>query len=406
MRLLIRLLGALAVSAVGLILASIAIFVAGDQSSTARRWLGLADRIPYFALRHFYVPDPTLVFAYRGPATFRTTIRGDLASSELGVPIEPRPYVASYTRDGLRVNSRPAPYDVVAVGDSFLEIGENDQDTLTERLASRSGRSVANLGVAWYGPFQYVELLRRHGPGLKPSIAALFFFEGNDLEDIQAYVDWRTTGRYYFYRDVSTVAWPARFGLALSDTREALHEWWRGLRAPRPRPGAVHPEVARVRLGGRTVEMRFGYWSPLQSPDALRASPAFGELERLLREFQTTASALGSQTLVVFVPTKISVYGPLVEPDSGHTVLSLLTAQRAVGDVVIEAVRELAGRLQLPFVDLRFRFRALAQTGELLYYPFDTHWNDRGREAAASILTDELRNAPLHRKAAGRRDDQ
>jgi len=390
---------ALVATAIGCFLALVLVFVLTEYSSAVRRSLGIEDWIRYFAIRHLHDPDPGLVFVYRGPTVIRTSLRGDLYSPDLGIDVAPRPYMATYTRDGLRANSSEGPFDIVAIGDSFLEFGEDDRDTLTERLAVVSGNRVANLGVAWYGPYQYVELLKRFGSRLRPKVSAVFFFEGNDFDDIRAYETWRATGEYYFYRDVSRMTLPARFTLAVTDTFTALQSL---SVFPRDRPRGLHPSLARVRLRSEVVQMRFGYWAPDLTEDQLRASPLHRQLEQLLVEFRELASLAGSVPVLVFIPTKVGVYGPLVEPDSGETILTRMPRQRQLDEACLTAIRELAGRLQIPFIDLRTPFRALARGGELLYYPFDTHWNSRGREAAAHILTSELPRVTTGWKGTGR----
>jgi hypothetical protein len=39
-------------------------------------------------------------------------------------------------------------------------------------------------------------------------------------------------------------------------------------------------------------------------------------------------------------------------------------------------------------------FQAAAESGDLLYYPYDSHWSARGHRVAAQAVADVLRNIP------------
>ncbi len=69
--------------------------------------------------------------------------------------------------------------------------------TLSQRLETISGLKVANLGVAGYGPFQYLEVLKRYALPLKPKYALFVFYAGNDIEDMRSYRKWETEGGYH-----------------------------------------------------------------------------------------------------------------------------------------------------------------------------------------------------------------
>ena len=60
-----------------------------------------------------------------------------------------------------------------------------------------------NLGKSGYGPFQYLEVLKRFGLKYKPRYALFAFYEGNDILDIRNYRRWRagqlTTGNSVFF---------------------------------------------------------------------------------------------------------------------------------------------------------------------------------------------------------------
>ena len=72
--------------------------------------------------------------------------RGDGYSHGFGVEVSPISYHASYTNKGFRTNSSKPPFDVLVIGDSYIEFGESDDSTLSELLKQESGLSTLNLG--------------------------------------------------------------------------------------------------------------------------------------------------------------------------------------------------------------------------------------------------------------------
>jgi hypothetical protein len=96
------------------------------------------------------------------------------------------------------------------------------------------------------------------------------------------------------------------------------------------------------------------------------------------------------ETLVLFIPTKFEIYGPLAGPESGERFRAEREGALPFADASRDALATLAREIGVRFVDLVPEFEARAQRGELLYYPFDTHWNPAGRQAAAEVLAREL----------------
>ena len=110
------------------------------------------------------------------------------------------------------------------MGDSFLAMGEDDASTLSERLRAVSGRATFNLSRSWYGPDQYLELLKRYGLALRPKVALLGFYAGNDIEDMREYRRWLREQRYYFYADHAQRPFFVRYAIALADTGAFLRD--------------------------------------------------------------------------------------------------------------------------------------------------------------------------------------
>ena len=280
--------------------------------------------IAYYALKRDLIADPTLVFRPRKVnEVVQGTWYGDQSSSAYGVDLVPIPYVATTTTEGFRPNSAGPPYEIVLIGDSFLAMGEDDASTLSERLRAVSGRATFNLSGSWYGPSQYLELLKRYALALRPKVVLLGFYAGNDIEDIREYQRWRREHRYYFYADHAQRPFVVRYAIALTDTGAFLRETIakRLARPPRPRtpgaPGEIHPKLGLVRVGAPVVPMAFGEWNPQGSAAQLLATAEWQALHALLTEFHHLCRAEDILPVLLYIPSKSQVYAEYVTPHSG-----------------------------------------------------------------------------------------
>jgi hypothetical protein len=350
--------------------------------------------IAYYALKHELVSDPTLVFVLRKvDYVLQTTWTGDQYSPDYGVDVRPMNYVATTNADGFRPNSAGPPYEIVLVGDSFLAMGEDDAHTLSERLHTVSGRATFNLSRSWYGPDQYLELLKRYGLALRPKVALLGFYAGNDIEDMREYRRWLREQRYYFYADHAQRPFFVRYAIAIADTGAFL----RGTiakrlarQAPAVAPGEIHPHLGVLQVGAQLVPMVFTGWNPEGSAEQLLATEAWQALHALLTEFRNLCRASGILPVLLYLPTKSQVYAEYATEHSGRRLLQAVARQRPIRTNMAEAITTLAQAVELPLINLLPHFDRQAEAGKLLYYPFDEHWNTGGIQAAAEYIWREL----------------
>lgn len=351
------------------------------------------QRIKYYALKSAYVSDPSLVFTPRVPDYAGSfPFNGDMYQPAYGVSAPGIRYTESY-KDGFRVNSSHPPFQMVFLGDSFVQVGEDDASTLSERLAAETGLSTFNLGRSWYGPFQYLELLKMYGIALRPRIALFCFFSGNDIEDIKQYQRWRESGSYYFYEGQLSQGVFRRYVIALSDTANFLGDKIKALKRYLPRntesdaqPNRVHPDLGVFRIGTGEIKMAFSYWNQEGSTAQLLASPEWQVLKSILSEFRLFCLRNNIQPLLVYIPSKIQVYDQYATENSGRSFKKKLAEHYPFRKNAHEAFTTLARELNLTVIDLLPYFEHLAAQGQLLYYPFDTHWNKTGIRAAANHI--------------------
>ena len=283
------------------------------------------------------------------------------------------------------------------IGDSFVASGESDEDTLSELLRAESGLSTFNLGTGWYGPEQYLRLFRRFGPEVQPTHAIFCFFAGNDIEDLRQYERWRQGKSYYgfslieqglsgrfwdFYHDIG--------GFLLRRVPGELKDRiappdWEKRRRDNQRNGAVQ-------LAADTVLVHFAYLPERTHVGQLLASEEWQRLRSILEEFSSLASELEVHLLVLYIPTKYQVYEPFLTEGTSAMLRKLALEQPEGTLAPNEALSKITSDLELETIDLLPLFREATSRGELLYHPFDSHWNAAGRQRAAEHITTRLRD--------------
>lgn len=381
-------------SACSLFLCSCLIFGLVELFPSLARSLHLTS-IHYYALRERYITDDKLVFRIR-PFYKNKSVgyKGDLYSSTYGIDAPEIPYEATFDEHGFRNVTTDREADVVVLGDSFIEVGETDADMFSVRLEHLSGLRTTNLGFSWYGPFQYLEVLKRYGVEKKPKYALFSFFEGNDLQDIREYVRWTKGGDYYHF-NLSSKGVLGRYRLAVRETVQYLTE--RGKRSEETRAAkasqdgaTVHQDLVDLELGDKHVKARFGYAINTAEMSQFVRSDEWKDLRQLLTEFRKVCAEHGIVPLLMFIPTKAHIYADYSTEQSGKNWTNMRKQQIAAKDNLRNAITAMANELQIRVLDLTPVFETSAQKGEMLYYPFDTHWNQAGREAAAEAAAKAL----------------
>ena len=379
----------------------------------------------YYAIKANYVADDQLVLVRRarrydwftGPDQWLES--GDLfgfVPQSYQSAIRKWPHQRpSYTKDGFRTNSSVAPFQVAVVGDSFVEIGESDRATLSEQLKDRTGLSVINLGLGWYGPYQYLEIIKRYTPILKPQIVVVALYAGNDILDIEEYEKWQLTGQYYRFGDQNrNIIY--RYYAAMRDVYSAtrrdvsnftrrLSSLHRFLVATRQRLSAIDSDEKKpplsaerndafgfVKVGSKELPMVFYSWnSPQTSGELLQARP-WQSLERIMMTVKSYELQSNVRVIWLLIPTKEQVYGRQTRLSDEFK--ARLAQQLNFEDNFSDAFHKIADRLELEYLDLLPAFRQLAPNC-ILYYPTDTHWNIYGRRVAANMLSTMLAKSEM-----------
>jgi hypothetical protein len=295
------------------------------------------------------------------------------------------------TYGGTRIQLPPSiDADIVAVGDSFpFGTYVRESDTFVSVLARDTGRTAVNLAVGSQDPSTYqrmVELAAAYRPSLLLYcvFANDFSYDGSVVpRTLSADVPFggRPEDEALYVRDLSAGQRASSAARRITNLSR-LYQIWKLFR----QPAATHQAIRWERDGMSFLFASAAYWDPLidwRDPAIHRAAALNAAFVNSARAF-TSARNIG--LLVVLIPSKEMVYGPL----AGEAVYR---------DTHHQTYRELASRLRadgVAVLDLTDGLRARAQRGEQLYFTLDGHWNEAGhRAAAAEIMAyiDEVRAA-------------
>jgi len=310
------------------------------------------------------VPDPRFGYLLRPHFTGRTG-RGDFH------------FTFHTDEHGFRNPSPwPARADVVVVGDSLAFGYGVDDDQAWPRLVAKAlpGIDIINLGLAGFGPQQYLRVLESYGFALHPKLVLFMLFSGNDLIDAGAFQKWLNANSDLTYEE-----WRMTGGESgdLGVVRRLLERsrlvtFLRGVR-----------KSLSARLKGGTIEFADGRRVQL-APTVLQSSlqmahpgdPTFELVMATIERARALTRAHGSQFLVLLMPTKEEVYLPRIgEP----------------APPLVEAFRAALDRRGIPFLDLTPELQAHARDAAPLFYEIDGHPNADGYRLIARVVADRLK---------------
>jgi hypothetical protein len=334
-----------------------------------------------------------------------TTGMGDIFYARPGAvepPADPYKVLSehplAWDADGFRVPVRPsAHYEIIALGDSYTEAG-NVARPWPDVLAAKSGRAVRNMGFRGYGPLEEARILKEYGAKSGARIVIVGYFEGNDLNDVISSSD-----------DPFILPRIARQAIAPYDPNNPI--WQSDKSGPFQYP-------LQVKINDVTQEMAFldDYlsWLNGEYSDFARSQ----NLAQLGNVWDDMAKSVPNTCLVVaYFPSAPHIYAPYVIPQDRDRLISTLAEMKIAedgarlgsvkaspsltfADVIRRldnqrnAVTALAAKKGLPFIDLVPAFQTAAARGEILYYTYDTHWNQAGHDLAGQFIADYLAKNP------------
>lgn len=347
---------------------------------------------PYLATRYEYASDPQLIFLPRPRTLVVENARGHYSKEyeQLGAQPETFRIDVKLGKTGFREDGPSNPVEIITLGDSYLLVATDKRDSFNKRLETTSGVGTFNTGVAWWGPFQYLEAFRRYGAASGAHVALFCFTEGTDLSDITEYLKWKAGGDYYdqfqIHPDTTVLG---RFSFFLRDFIN-LPKHMKETRMKRPLDFYAK-KLIEIDLHGKRVKAIFSSFPDKRAPAEILKDTDGKALAGIFAEFKTLAEERNITPIVVFLPMLAHIYGPMTTQNSGAHWKAIRSEAIGNRSNVENAVKNLAQATGLDFIDLVPPFEAKAKQGELLYHRFDAHWNSQGRQVAAEWVAQRLK---------------
>lgn len=288
-----------------------------------------------------------------------------------------------------------ATYGIVALGDSFTR-ASGVATPWPQKLAEYTGNDVLNLGDVGFGPQDELKVLRQYGLKKRPQWVILAYFEGNDLHDAVAY-------------EHANPFILARFGrYILSRSIDAWHEKLWGRAQAANAPSYRYPVT--VTINDTNLEMAFySYYIAWLSVnyETIESSQNYGLVRETIMKMKELSEAANARFLLVYIPTKFHVYLPYLDDaeilarvfadvptlELNEAGFLQFTNQIATPELTRQHIDDQAHLLadfaadnHIDYIDLTPTFQKEAGASAELYFPFDTHWNQRGQDLAAQTI--------------------
>lgn len=309
-------------------------------------------------------------------------------------------FILRYDEAGFRLPRMTADhYPIIALGDSFTEGG---QIPWVDVLAESLNIPVRNLGWRGLGTLDEARIMKDYGHD-DADWVLIGYFEGNDLSNIHS--------SYERMQDDGAIL--------LDLTRNMIEE-------DRPSEPVRNPEDRYLYplqhfIEGQTYELAYVsdyLWWLNGTEDVFRQSRNLEEFRSALDEIKNAAG--DACVALVYMPSKEHIYFPYSDPagnrryvlenglelrldEAGWLSFGPLSPQN--NDILIDrldnqrnVIREAVLRAGLQFIDLTPAFEGSVFTGEPAYYPYDSHWSERGHRLAGEAVAEYIsqhRDCPL-----------
>jgi hypothetical protein len=286
--------------------------------------------------------------------------------------------------DGFRNNSAnwatERPLDLIVLGDSFCAAGGTTQEQIMSNvLAKDHGLNVYNLSIGRHSPLQEYATLVLENNRLKEregTTVLWVLFTGNDLDEP-------------YYPDLETssppiLSWRDRLASSYTSFRERS-----AVRQLMARSDLSTLLISRTAPDGRTILFFKPYLDRAsRTVDQVRHHPNFAHLQTTFTLMRQFAQSKHLRVVVAVVPSKEEVYSWLVNREPEWT-----SPKEPSGfSVVAHEFCDLNG---FKFFDLKPTFieaaeKTFKESGELLWWRDDTHWNGVGQRVAADAIYEKL----------------
>lgn len=320
---------------------------------------------------------------------------------------------------GFRNRTDSEQYDVVVLGDSFVEGSRvSDDEPWAVRLAEESGLTVCNLGMSGYSVVHYLACLKEYGLPLSPRYVLCMLYEGNDfrVEDVHAEIEAPGISKRlktYFKQS------PLRAGLdkLLIETLGPIGADWKveglDILSWLPVPISHGPDTSYYAFAPKQLLQN------KESRDLFRMNRPWRGVADLLQKMKGLCEDADAELILVFAPTKAHVVLPLARDrlpaEKVHAFAALRADLLPEPDVFMEklfsnlsaresVLAEWCAQNAVTFVGTTEALRERAASGQQVYYTYDQHWTPIGHRVVARTVFEYGLSSAL-RKSGERLND-
>lgn len=283
-----------------------------------------------------------------------------------------------YQSDGRGFNNSERAWrldrlDIAAVGDSFTQGYCVPPEHNFVALIRQHHPATLNLGIAGDGPLMMLATLEEHATRFKPKVVLWFYFEGNDLVELQNERRNPLLSQYLTDGFTQTaLAEQSEIDSAILAEMPRLRALEQRNRENRLRNSAVNGLADFTRLS--TLRAQLGLVGGISTSDAgAFQKPNLDALRDVLSKAQTQVGGWGGQLVFVYLPD-----------------WSRYAGYSAPGAMQYQDVLAVARGLGLTTVDIHAAFQAHGDP--LSNFPFRraAHYNDAGHRVVAEEVLKTL----------------
>lgn len=294
-------------------------------------------------------------------------------------------------------------YDIVVTGDSFVT--RSAPQTWIELLSAQTGQDILTLGASSWTTLNEVEAVKMYGLDKQPDWVMLLYFEGNDLINIQQYLDKQASGLNWREYDMQGVPWYRRL-VTYHLARFALQN---EESSPEP-PHYRYPVTVTTDWGPMETVLKDVHLLPMSaSYETLARSDEYAAMTTALLELDGLVKARGGRFLLVFVPSKEDLYWSRLwnDVDVNNVLERTVTVTLSEGDhgrlqwtpqyisydemninhdAQSRLFADFTAANNIEFLDLTpALWQKTIQEGEFYHYA-DPHWNQAGNQLVADLI--------------------
>jgi hypothetical protein len=286
---------------------------------------------------------------------------------------------------GFREIGTKAPFDVVAVGDSYVLCDDVPAEACWLRhLYDDTGVSAATLGVNGYSTLAAERVLERYGPPLHPKLVLAGMYP-NDFKDNVNFERWTHSGTSNFWVWLGDRRGRGQLGRSLA-AYSMLYRMADGFMRTRGR------RIYKYQGEGIDYVYRIDRWW-LNLVKNAEGHPGFPLMLQSFHDMRSTCQEMGAEFAVLLFPTKEQIYWDSAGQFTEEKDLNV--------DHPLEVVRAALERDGIHYCDLTDPLRQEAKKGKQLFHRINSHWNDEGNRVGARAIEQCLQVQGLLPNARG-----